>query len=146
MRNTKLFLIAAGALALSSATATAATVTTDLNLRRGPGTGYHVITSLPAGARVDVGRCTGRWCKVGWRGHSGYASAAYISTRARRVAVAGWRTAEAAPRNPEIPRIWGYGFKEQVKPWPIFGSVIAPGFSTSSGSLYPNDTRSPTLR
>jgi hypothetical protein len=145
MQRMKLSLFTAGALVFCAAPALAATVTTDLNLRRGPGTGYHVVTSLPAGARIDVGRCRGSWCKVGWRGHSGYASANYISGEQRGLRPR-WRTASAAARNPEVPRIWGYGFREQKKPaWPVFGSVIAPDFSTSPASLYPDDTRSRSI-
>ena len=73
------FLLAAGALALSAGAAGAATVTNDLNLRTGPGTGYRVITAMPAGAYVDVLNCGGAWCRVDWRGTVGYASASYLA-------------------------------------------------------------------
>lgn len=75
----KTILLSAGVLALTTASAAAAVVTNDLNLRSGPGTQYGVITSMPAGARVDVGGCRGNWCQVNWRGRSGYASASYLS-------------------------------------------------------------------
>jgi uncharacterized protein YraI len=53
-------------LVASSAFARPALVTTDLNLRRGPGTGYRVITAMPNGAIVDVHGCVRgyRWCRV----------------------------------------------------------------------------------
>ena len=44
--------------------ADAAVVTGDLNLRSGPGTGYRVIDTMPAGSYVDVIGCTGAWCRV----------------------------------------------------------------------------------
>jgi uncharacterized protein YraI len=75
----KSIMLAAGVLALSAGAAAAATVTNDLNLRSGPGTGYGVITSMPAGAYVDVLDCSGSWCRVDWQGTVGYASASYLA-------------------------------------------------------------------
>jgi uncharacterized protein YraI len=73
------FVIAAGAFLLSGGLAAAATVTNDLNLRAGPGTGYRVIGTLPAGAYVDVIGCGGGWCRVNWGGAVGFASASYLA-------------------------------------------------------------------
>jgi uncharacterized protein YraI len=70
--------VAAGALLASAGIASAATVTNDLNLRSGPGTGYGVIDTMPAGAYVDVIGCSGSWCRVNWHGRVGYASASYL--------------------------------------------------------------------
>lgn len=141
MKKMKLPLTVAGILALSALPAFAAVVTSELNLRRGPGTNYNVIASMPAGARVRVGPCTGNWCKVGWRGHRGYAAAGYISGE-RRISREHprWRASAATrtagiPQTTGIPRIWGYGFTQPRKTtWPIFGSVIAPDFSTAPPS------------
>lgn len=58
--------------------ANAAVVTNDLNLRSGPGTGYRVIDTMPAGSYVDVMGCTGSWCRVQFGGSVGYASASYL--------------------------------------------------------------------
>lgn len=73
----KMLLLAAGLLIAGNVAAEArpAVVTADLNIRSGPGTNYRVIGTLPAGARVDVGGCTGSWCRVA----GGYASARYLS-------------------------------------------------------------------
>lgn len=49
-----------------------------VNLRAGPGTNYTRITTIPAGARVNVLRC-GRWCEVVYAGRKGWASASYIT-------------------------------------------------------------------
>jgi uncharacterized protein YraI len=75
----KHFALAAGLLLVSASTAVAATVTGPLNLRRGPGTGFGVITTLPPGAHVDVLECGGSWCRVAWRGIEGFASASYLA-------------------------------------------------------------------
>jgi uncharacterized protein YraI len=73
------FALAAGVLLVSVSTAAAAIVTNPLNLRRGPGTGFGVITTMPPGARVDVIECGGDWCRVAWRGIDGFASAGYLA-------------------------------------------------------------------
>lgn len=75
----KQFILAAGALVLSLGAANAATITNDLNLRSGPGTRYSVVTTMPAGAYVDVLGCRGSWCRVDWRGRVGYASRSYLA-------------------------------------------------------------------
>jgi hypothetical protein len=49
-----------------------AVVTTNVNLRQGPGTTYTAITTIPAGAPVEVGDCIGQWCQVTWQGQHGY--------------------------------------------------------------------------
>lgn len=76
----KYLISAAAALVLSAGAASAATITNDLNLRSGPGTRYSVVTTMPAGARVDVLGCRGSWCRVEWRGRVGYASSSYLAS------------------------------------------------------------------
>jgi len=66
-------------LTAGAAAAAPATVSTDLNMRSGPGTQYGVISTIPAGATVDVDGCTGSWCAVNFNGRAGYASASYLS-------------------------------------------------------------------
>ncbi|MCJ8142901.1 SH3 domain-containing protein [Ancylobacter sp. A5.8] len=77
MRFPRSLLLVAGFLLAGSLAASArpAVVTTDLNVRAGPGTGYRVIGSLPAGSSVDVGSCTGSWCRVA----GGFASARFLA-------------------------------------------------------------------
>lgn len=76
--NLKTLSLAAGALLISSGIAAAAVVSNDLNLRSGPGTGYRVVDTMPAGAYVNVLGCTGSWCRVNFQGRTGYASANYL--------------------------------------------------------------------
>ncbi len=67
--------VAAAALtALSAGLADArpATIATNTNLRQGPGTGFPVITTVPAGTVVEVIRCGGEWCNVTAGGQPGY--------------------------------------------------------------------------
>jgi hypothetical protein len=57
------------------------------NMRKGPGTNYPLVISIPAGTTgLVVGRCqpardrrsSSDWCEVSWRGHSGWTSACCI--------------------------------------------------------------------
>jgi uncharacterized protein YraI len=62
----------------SSAFAAQAVVTTQLNVRAGPGPGFHVIDVLYRGEVVDVDRCKGSWCYVIKDGPNGWVSARYL--------------------------------------------------------------------
>jgi len=83
--NLKTAGLAIAAFIASAGIASAATVTNDLNLRSGPGTGYRVVDTMPAGAYVNVIGCGGSWCRVNWRGEVGYASASYLARGGRAV-------------------------------------------------------------
>ncbi len=52
--------------------------TGNVNMRSGPGADYQKIATLPAGARVDIGRCVSNWCSVRALGVSGWVSANYV--------------------------------------------------------------------
>ena len=72
---------AASALVLSAGAANAvpATAETALNVRSGPGTQYQVVGAIPAGETVDVGDCTGSWCRVSFSGGTGFANRSYLA-------------------------------------------------------------------
>lgn len=73
-------LIAALALPSSAFAATTATIREELNLRRGPGTGYAIITTMPAGARITLaGEASEGWYPVQYNDLKGWAYAAYIA-------------------------------------------------------------------
>lgn len=59
--------------------AVSAVATGDVNVRRGPGTGYAIVDQLYDGEDVDVDRCTGGWCWVEHPGRDGWVSARYLS-------------------------------------------------------------------
>ncbi|MGQ3360181.1 MAG: SH3 domain-containing protein, partial [Phreatobacter sp.] len=59
-------------LGVTAASAQDAVTTGAVNMRAGPGTQYERITTLPAGAPVDIADCTGSWCRVVYRGVTGY--------------------------------------------------------------------------
>src|SRR5689334_22556587 len=77
-------LLAAGALALAAwapgALAYTATVVASVNLRAGPSTEYPLVSTMPAGAAVEVFGCEENygWCDVQLGPDRGWADAAYL--------------------------------------------------------------------
>jgi uncharacterized protein YraI len=55
--------------------------TSDLNLRGGPGTDHPVVTTMPAGAEVEILQCPepGTWCELSFAGNVGWASANFLT-------------------------------------------------------------------
>ena len=72
-----LAVMALGATAVSAYAATAY-ATGSVNVRSGPGTGYHVVDQLRRGERVDVQSCRGSWCRISKPGPDGWVSANYL--------------------------------------------------------------------
>jgi uncharacterized protein YraI len=72
--------LAALALLACAATAQAepAVVASRLNLRSGPGPAFGVIVVMSPGAKVDVQKCHGTWCRVKHKRRVGYTSRAYL--------------------------------------------------------------------
>jgi uncharacterized protein YraI len=60
--------------ALSAACAMAKPIVTtgDTNLRKAPGTESPVLTLIPKGTTVEVGKCTNGWCQASFDGQDGY--------------------------------------------------------------------------
>ena len=82
---TGILMIPAIAFAGSSAVAT-----TNLNLRSGPGAKHQRVDTIPQGKQVQVQSCLqgSSWCKVTWHGHTGWASAKYLTDSATTASVA----------------------------------------------------------
>lgn len=82
--------VAAGAalvtvLSIGCASAKPAKVSADVNLRKAPNTDSEILTLIPKGTKVDVGKCTNGWCQVSWNGQEGFAIAKNLGmARVRR--------------------------------------------------------------
>jgi uncharacterized protein YgiM (DUF1202 family) len=70
--------------------------TTALRLRAQPTTQAATLRTLPRGAAVAVSTCAGNWCRVEYRGRSGYAAEGYL-VRSRPLVRTG---ARGTPRRP----------------------------------------------
>ncbi len=71
-------------LSMASATAKPVTTTGETNLRKSPGTSSEVLTLIPKGTSVEVGKCTNGWCQVSLNGQEGYAIAQNLGMAPRR--------------------------------------------------------------
>jgi uncharacterized protein YraI len=54
-----------------------AQATGNVNMRTGPGTSYGIITTIPAGAPIQLLGCPG-WCQVIYAGRQGWVSSNYV--------------------------------------------------------------------
>jgi hypothetical protein len=59
-------------LSVVCATAKPIATTAETNLRKGPGTDSEVLTLIPKGTTVEVGKCTDGWCVASVDGKDGY--------------------------------------------------------------------------
>jgi uncharacterized protein YraI len=73
-------------LSIGCALAKPATVSADVNLRKAAGTDSEVLTLIPKGSKVEVGKCTNGWCQVTWNSQDGYAIARNLGLGGTRVA------------------------------------------------------------
>ena len=55
-----------------AATAKPIATTAETNLRKGPGTDTEVLTLIPKGTTVEVGKCTNGWCEASLEGKDGF--------------------------------------------------------------------------
>src|SRR5579863_5457750 len=74
MRFAKAAASAAIATLLLTGAATAKPIATvaETNLRKGPGTDTEVLTLIPKGTTVEVGKCTNGWCEASLDGKDGF--------------------------------------------------------------------------
>jgi uncharacterized protein YraI len=55
-----------------AATAKPIATSAETNLRKGPGTDTEVLTLIPKGTTVEVGKCTNGWCEASLDGKDGF--------------------------------------------------------------------------
>jgi uncharacterized protein YraI len=113
--------------ASTGSTARFAVVTANVNLRSRPGTDAEILTTIPAGSRVQVADCSD-WCRVTWSRQSGFAIARNLDiegTGQRRA----YRTAPRYTGGPP-PTIYETGPPVVYGPPVYYGppAVYAPGY------------------
>ena len=77
MKSVQTLTIALAALALVGGAASAAPglTTADVQVRRGPGMNFPVVTTIPGGSKVDVRSCDAGWCAVRFGPYAGWVNA-----------------------------------------------------------------------
>lgn len=67
-------------LGISAAYAEEGFTTEKTSLRKGPGGSFPLVATIPKFDDVDMRSCASGWCKVRWKGKSGYAKSAHLIT------------------------------------------------------------------
>lgn len=102
--------------------------TADTNLRQSPGTNSPVLTLIPKGTSVEVGKCSNGWCQASLNGQDGYVFAPNVGMAARR-----------APRGPMVTEEIvdeGYGPPVVYRPAYVVGPPVFVGFGFYGGWGY----------
>ncbi|MFT0861187.1 SH3 domain-containing protein [Ancylobacter sp. G4_0304] len=113
-----------------------ATTVSALNVRSGPGVGYDLLGTLPAGSAVNVVSCAGSWCQTQY----GYVSARHISTGGSGAPGANYPTPAAQPAtyaraSYSAPATASYGRTSYAQPayaQPAYAQAYAqPGYGNA---------------
>ena len=111
-------------LSAACAAAKPVTITTDTNLRKSPGTDSEVLTLMPKGTTVEVGKCSNGWCQTSLNGQDGYAIAQNLGMAPRRV-----------PRGPE-EEVDEYAPPVVYRPAYVYGPPLYYGYGPYYGYGY----------
>lgn len=101
------------------------TTAADTNLRQSPGTNSPVLTLIPKGTSVEVGKCSNGWCQASLNGQDGYVIAQNVGMAARR-----------APRGPMVTEEIvdeEYGPPVVYRPAYVVGPPVFVGFGFYGG-------------
>jgi hypothetical protein len=82
------------------------TLAAETNLRKSPGTDAEVLTLMPKGTTVEVGKCTNGWCEISLDDKKGFAIAQNVGMAARRPPPHGPRPGEIVEEE-EGPPVYG---------------------------------------
>jgi hypothetical protein len=107
-------------LSVAGATAKPIVISADTNLRKSPGTDSQILTLIPMGTTVEVGKCTNGWCEASLNGQDGFVIAQNVGmAAARRAPPRGQIVAEEEEYGPPVyrpgpyvvgpPVYYGYG-------------------------------------
>ena len=100
----------------SAATAKPIATVAETNLRKGPGTDTEVLTLIPKGTTVEVGKCTNGWCEASLDGKDGFIIARNVGMAPRpapRLARFGAQVVEEEFETPPV-------YYRPYRPYPYF--------------------------
>jgi SH3 domain-containing protein len=116
-------------LSVVSATAKPIATTGETNLRKGPGTDSEVLTLIPKGSTVEVGKCTNGWCEASFDGKDGFVIGRNVGM-GPRPAPRGGGPAVVEEEVVEGP-VYGrpvYGPPVYYRPYPYYGYPYGWGY------------------
>jgi uncharacterized protein YgiM (DUF1202 family) len=108
------------------ATAKPIATTAETNLRKGPGTDSEVVTLIPKGTTVEIGKCTNGWCEASLDGKDGFVIGRNVGLGPRpaprgRVAIEDEIVEEGPPVYALPPGYYRpypyYGYYGYYRPW-----------------------------
>jgi uncharacterized protein YraI len=113
-------------LSVVGAMAKPVTTTADTNLRKSPGTDSLVLTLIPKGTSVEVGKCSNGWCQASLNGQDGYVISQNV----------GMAMARRAPRGPMVAEeeVYDeYGPPVVYRPAYVVGAPVFYGYGPFFG-------------
>jgi uncharacterized protein YraI len=113
------------------ATAKPVTITADTNLRKSPGTDSAVLTLIPKGTTVEVGKCDNGWCQTSLNGQDGYAIAQNLGMATARRAARGPMVADEEEVDEDGPPVV-YGPPRRY----VVGPPVYYGYGPFFGGYY----------
>ncbi|HET7888072.1 MAG TPA: SH3 domain-containing protein [Bradyrhizobium sp.] len=88
----------------------------ETNLRKGPGTDTEVLTLIPKGTTVEVGKCTNGWCEASLDGKAGFVIARNVGMAPRRAPRVARLGAQVVEEEFEAPPV----YYRPYRPYPYF--------------------------
>jgi len=101
-------------LSAACATARPVTIAADTNLRKAPGTNSEILTLIPKGTTVEVGKCSNGWCETSLNGQDGFAIAQNLGM------------GPPPPRRAPRPQVYDEEVVEEAPPPPAYGPYYRP--------------------
>jgi hypothetical protein len=102
--------------------------TADTNLRKSPGMDSQVLTLIPMGTVVEVGKCNGGWCQTSLNGQDGYAIARNLGMPMPRKARRGPRVEGQIEYEDRPPVAYGPPVYYGYRPYPSYGYLNGWGW------------------
>jgi uncharacterized protein YgiM (DUF1202 family) len=115
-------------LSVVSATAKPIATTGETNLRKGPGTDSEVLTLIPKGSTVEVGKCTNGWCEASFDGKDGFVIARNVGLGPRPAPRGAAMVEDEEVVDGPVYGRPAYGPPVYYRPYPYYGYPYGWGY------------------
>lgn len=120
-------------LSATGATAKPIAVSTDTNLRKSAGTDGEVVTLIPKGTTVEIGKCNNGWCAASLNGQDGFVIARNVGMAPVRGAPPRGRAVVEGEIVDEPPVVYGPPRGYVMEPPVYYGYGYGPYFGYGWG-------------